>query len=143
MAVQQPLPLDHPKRIRFIEWLLTPPSEREPRLMTELAEEMGLTRRTLTNWKTRDRDFMEEWERRYLTSIGSPERKQAIMDTLYATATDPDDPKHVSAAKQYMEIEGSLKPRKTEVEITKNPSSLTDEELDAVLGAHIGSRRAS
>lgn len=129
--------IDGVAKTRFVEWLLTPPSEREPKALRDLATELRVSRNTLTTWKTRDKEFMEEWERRYLNSIGSPERKQAIMDTLYRTAIDPDDPKHVTAAKQYMEIEGSLKPQKQQIEITKAPNDLSDEELDALLAQNV------
>lgn len=115
----------------FLDWLCTPVKEREPRHMKDLEEQLGVTRRTMTNWKV-DREFLEEWERRYLKEIGNPERKSEIMDTLYKTAIDPDDPKHVQAAKQYFEIEGSLKPAQMEVSIRKEASELTDEQLAQV-----------
>lgn len=136
-GARESYPLSHPKKQAFLDWLLTPKKERHPSTMDGLAEVLQLERRTLTKWKTEDREFMEEWEKRYLKSIGSPERKQSIMDTLYKTATDPDDPKHVAAAKQYMEIEGSLKPVKHQVEVTKNPVNLTDAELDDLLAEMI------
>ena len=124
-------PIDGEHKQAFIAWLLTPKSERNPETMNELAEVLGVTRRTLTNWKV-DKDFMEAWEREYLRTIGNPERKQTIMDTLFGTASDRDDPKHVQAAKTYMEIEGSLRPAKTEITVsTGNASSLTLEQLDA------------
>lgn len=135
------LPLEHPKRQAYIDWLLTPPADRDPRRMEDLADNLGVTRRTLTNWKTRDKTFIEEWERRYLATIGSPERKQAIMDTLYRTAIDQDDPKHVQAAQRYMEIEGSLKPVKQQIEITKSAATLTDEELEELLVKKVASQK--
>jgi hypothetical protein len=53
-----------------------------------------------------------------------------IMKTLEKTATDPDDPKHVTAAKTYFEIEGSVKPAKMDVQVTQRPAKeLTDEQL--------------
>ena len=101
--------------------------------MEDLAEQLGVTRRTLTAWKTDDKEFMEAWEKRYLSTIGNPERKQNIMDTLLRTATDQDDPKHVQAAKTYFEIEGSMKPARMEVEFRRDTSKLSDEELDALI----------
>ena len=119
---------------RVLQWLTTPTQEREPKTFMALAEEIGVTRRTIQNWRTQDKEFMEEWERLYLATIGSPGRRQEIMDTLFRTATDPDDPKHVQAAKTYMEIEGSLKPAKTEISVQMGDASkLTMEELDALL----------
>lgn len=127
------VPLSHPHKQRFLEWLCTPLKEREPRTMDLLAQEMEITRRTLTNWKTDDKEFMEEWEKRYKKGIGSPERKQKILDTLYRTATDPDDPKHVQAADKYFLLIGEMKPSKVEVAVTRPVTSLTDEELAAMI----------
>ena len=123
------VPVSDFRKQRFLHWLCTPPKDREPRLLEELAEELGLTRRTLTNWKD-DKDFLEAWEKLYLKTIGNPEVKMRIMKTLEKTATDPDDPKHVTAAKTYFEIEGSVKPAKMDVQVTQRPAKeLTDEQL--------------
>ena len=129
-----PIPLnDHFPKQRLLDWLITPPSEREPRTLSELAREMGHERKTLQRWKN-EKEFLEEWERRYLASVGNPGRRQEIMDTLFKTATDADDPKHVQAAKTYMEIEGSLKPAKTEINVQMGDASkLTMEQLDELL----------
>jgi Helix-turn-helix of insertion element transposase len=139
-------PLHGMHKQRLLDWLMTPPSERDPRQLQQLADELGVERRTLTRWKQDDREFIEEWEKRYLRTIGSPERKQTIMDTLFRTASDPDDPKHVQAAKQYMEIEGSMKPVRHQIEVTRNPIDLSDDELDQLLAERISAekqRRAS
>lgn len=135
------IPVGDFRKQAFLKWLCTPPKEREPRTMEELAETLQVTRRTLTNWKTDDKEFIEAWEKLYLNTIGNPERKQTIMDTLYKTATDPDDPKHVQAAKQYFEIEGSVKPAKMQIEVSRPAKELTDDELDAILADKIASEK--
>lgn len=119
----------------FMGWLLTPPKERDPRTIIDFAKKFNVTRRTLDEWQYRNKEFMEEWERRYLKTIGNPGRKQTIMDTLFRTATDADDPKHVQAAKTYFEIEGSMKPTRMQVEVSKSATELTDAELAAILNA--------
>lgn len=120
----------------FLDWLCTPPSERTPKTMEELAKHLAVDRRTLTHYKTEDKEFMEAWEKRYLQTIGNPGRKQEIMDTLYKTATDGDDPKHVQAARTYFEIDGSLKPARMEVNVTRDTKDLTIEEIEALMAAH-------
>ena len=90
---------------RFIEWLLRPKVERAPRTQADLAEQMGVDPSQLSAWK-RDVEFLQAWDAQYLRTIGSPETKMKIMQTLMATATDADDPKHVQAAKTFFEIEG-------------------------------------
>jgi hypothetical protein len=127
------VPITDFRKQAYLDWLCTPPKERTPSTKVALAETIGVTHRTLNNW-TDDKEFLEEWEKRYLKSIGDPSRKSQIMDTLLRTATDPDDPKHVQAAKAYFEIEGSLKPTRMEVQVTQRPASeLTDEQLSELL----------
>ena len=113
----------------YLDWLCTPPKERHPATKVAFAETIGVTHRTLNNW-TDEKEFLEEWEKRYLKTIGDPSRKSQIMDTLLRTATDPDDPKHVQAAKAYFEIEGSIKPAKMDVQIMQRPAKeLSDAQL--------------
>ena len=126
--------IDDVAKQRFLDWLCTVPKERDPRTMNELADLLNVERRTMTRWKTEDKEFMEAWEKRYLQTIGNPGVKNEIMQTLYRTATDPDDPKHVQAAKAYFEIEGSLKPAKTEIHVqTGDVQKLTMEEIEELL----------
>jgi hypothetical protein len=127
-------PITDFRKQAYLDWLCTPPKDREPSTKVAFAETIGVTHRTLNNW-TDDKEFLEEWEKRYLKTIGDPSRKSQIMDTLLRTATDPDDPKHVQAAKAYFEIEGSIKPAKMEVQVTRPASQLTDEQLAELLSA--------
>ncbi len=128
---------------RFMLWLLTPPPERDPRKMHEMAAELGVTRQTLLNWR-KDEEFLAEWNRLYLEKISSPETKSSIMATLARTATDPDDPKHVQAAKAYFEIEGSLRPKgSVDVKVQTTPvSNLSDDQLEALLALKAGDELA-
>jgi len=135
VMAQAPLDINDWRCQRYLEWLCSVPKEREPRTKVEFAETIGVTHKTLNNW-TNNADFLREWERLYLKTIGDPGAKLEIMQTLRKTATDPDDPKHVSAAKTYFEIEGSMKPQRMEVSVNKDASKLTDEELESMLSAH-------
>ncbi len=119
---------------RLLEWLLTPIKDREPPHLRDLAEELSVSRRTLTEWKS-DADFLKEWERAYRNGVGSPERKQAILDTLYRTATDPDDPKHVQAADKYLQAVDAIAPQKLDVTVSKSVTELTDEQLAQLAAA--------
>lgn len=127
----------------YIAWLLTPPKERDPQKLDDLAAQLGVERRTLTRWRTEDKEFIEAWEKEYLRTIGNPSVKSEIMQTLLKTATDPDDPKHVQAAKAYFEIEGSLKPVKTQVNVqTGDVQKLTMEQLDELLAQKAEAEKA-
>ena len=120
------------KQARFIRWLCTPKREREPQQQNELAKVLRVSSRTLVAWKN-DTEFVKAWEAHYLATVGSPERKQTLMDTLFRTGSDADDPRHVAAAKTYMEIADGLRPV-TLVQVAQRPvEQWTDEQLDEAI----------
>jgi len=127
------IPITDWRKQTLLHWLCTPKKEREPQTYTDLAESLGVDRRTLQNWRD-DKEFLEAWEKLYLKTIGDPSKKSEIMETLFKTATDNDDPKHVQAAKAYFEIEGSIKPAKMQVEVSNKPTQeLTDDQLAVLI----------
>ena len=137
-----------PEQDRFILWLLTLRDEREPATQRDLAAELGVDQNTLSVWK-RDPEFLTAWNSAYLRTISNPGKKMEIMSTLMNTATDPDDPKHVQAAKAFFEIEGSLRPQKNQVDIKVSatpPSELTEDQLKELMAAkaadELAARRA-
>ena len=132
MAKARPAISDFRKQ-RLLEWLLTPIADRDPRTLEKLADELGMTRRQLTTWKS-EADFLEEWERLYRHTVGNPERKQHVVDTLYKTATDQDDPKHVQAASKFLEAIDAIAPQRVDITVKGKASELSDDELKAMLG---------
>jgi hypothetical protein len=123
---------DAEKKQRFVEWLCTPKRDRDPATQAELAKRLRVGATTLARWK-QDTDFLKLWENHYLQTIGSPERKQTLMDTLFKTGSDADDPRHVAAAKTYMEIADGLRPV-TLVQVAQRPvEQWTDEQLDEAI----------
>lgn len=125
--------MDDSRRQLFLDWLCTPVKLREPRTVIALAEQLGIHRNTLIQWRDHDADFQKEWEKRYRRTIGNPERAQEIMDTLFGTATDRDDPKHVQAAKQYLDEINGIKPQQVNVNVSGSAKELSDEQLRALL----------
>jgi uncharacterized protein YaaQ len=120
---------------RLLEWLLTPKERRDPPTQEKLAAELGTTPGELSKLK-HSAEFLALWNTTYLRTIGSPDAKMSIMETLLRTATDQDDPKHVQAAKAYFEIEGSLRPAKVEVKVQAGAvSQLSDDDLQRLLAA--------
>lgn len=120
------------KKQRFIEWLCSPKRDRDPGTQQELARRLRVSAATLGNWK-KDTEFLKAWENYYLQTIGSPERKQTLMDTLFRTGSDADDPRHVQAASKYLEIAEGLRPV-TLVQVTTRPvEQWTDEQLDEAI----------
>lgn len=116
------IPITDFRKQRFLDWLCTPAAEREPSTMEELAGELSLTRRTLSNWK-KDDEFLKHWEQRHRATIGNPDRINEVLNTLYRTATDPDDPKHVSAAKEFLSHVEGTRPQRVDVTVTNQDVS--------------------
>ena len=135
------VPISDFRKQAFLHWLCTPPKEREFKTYSDFAASLGLDRRTLQNWRD-EKDFLEAWEKLYLKTIGDPGRKSEIMATLFRTATDNDDPKHVQAAKAYFEIEGSMKPAKMEVTVQRPAAELTDDQLATLLAERAEAEKA-
>ncbi len=116
-----------------MNWLTTPKSERDPPTRREIAAELGVANRSLDDWMHRE-DFRADWDRQARQIVGSPERAQHVLDTLYKAATDPHNRQAVAAAKLYLEATNSIKPQPIEVKVTK-PAELSDEELDQLLAS--------
>lgn len=131
---------DPEKQQRVVEWLCTPKRERDPETQEQLARRLRVSASTLQNWK-KDVEFLKLWEAHYLRTVGSPERKQALMDTLFRTGSDADDPRHVQAAAKYMEMAEGLRPQQIEVTVKRPIQEWPDEMLDAVLARHAENER--
>jgi hypothetical protein len=119
------------RKVKYLDWLVIPPTHRDPRTRQELATLLHVQTRTLRMW-SEEPEFRDEWRRRVSKLIGSPERAQRVMDTLYEAASDITNRNQVQAAKLYLEATNAIKPGVMEVTV-KRPTELSDEELDALL----------
>lgn len=124
--------LTEPQR-RYLEWLCTPPMERQPASKNKFAAEVGYSARTLRDWEAKPL-FREEWEKRSKDIQGSPERHQQVLDTLFAKATADGD---VQAAKLWLTAMDKITPPTVKVDQTvtskKAIADLSDDELAALL----------
>jgi hypothetical protein len=123
--------MDDPRKVRLMNWLTTPPMERQPKTQVALAENLGISKRTLTAWMNQP-GFRDAWERQAKAIQGTPERQQVVLDVLYAAATDPHNRQQVQAAKLYLEATKAIRPPTVELRV-RDPRELTDEELDSML----------
>lgn len=142
VATHNTIPLDDSRKALYLDWLCTPVKEREPKTFGALAEQLGVHRNSLIKWRE-DADFLKAWEKQYRRTVGNPERAQAIMDTLFKTATDPDDPKHVAAAKQYLEAIDAVKPQQVNVQVSGSAKDLSDEQLNTLLAERAAAEAVS
>ena len=135
MQGQVVIPITDWRKQAFLDWLCTPASEREPATMEAFSDTVGMTRRTLSSWK-KDDEFLEHWEKRHRATIGNPDRVNEVLNVLYKTATDIDDPKHISAAKEFLNHVEGTRPQKVDVTVTRaDASSLSDDQLMELLAS--------
>jgi hypothetical protein len=119
------------RHVAVMDWLVTAPKARQPKTRQALADQLGVDVRTMRAW-TDHPQFREAWQRRVTKLLGSPERAQAVMDTLYEASTDVTNRNQVQAAKLYLEATNAIKPPAIEMTV-KRPVDMTDDELDALL----------
>jgi hypothetical protein len=124
-----------PRKMRYIEWLTTPPTHRQPKTEVELAREIDVFPKTLYNWR-QERDFREVWSDDTDRVVGGEDRRQRVMDTLYDAAVDHRNPRHVAAAKLYLDTLGAISPPREGVS-GKAIGMLTDDEIEQLLSRGI------
>ena len=129
--------LEDPRHQRFVDWLTTPKSERQPVMLKDLAFELGVSDRTLRDWKERPA-IRAVWEEQAKKVVGSPERAQDVLEAMYARAVDSTDPKQVQAAKLYLEAIEAIKPPTVEVRSVSDLAKVSDDELQAMIAATAG-----
>lgn len=123
-------PLLDARQTQYLEWLVTPTSERTPRTQAELASQLGVDPTTLRRWQHKPH-FKAEWDRKVSEIQGSPERTQRLLDSLYAKALSGDN----RAAQLYLQATNRLLPSTTIVNNNVAASELSDEELDKLLAS--------
>lgn len=124
---------DDARKLRLLEWLTTPPSERKPAQLKQLAEEMGVTDRALRIWKA-DPSFRARWEKEAKDAVGEPGKVQEVIDMLRLGALDPNETlaSRTRAADVYLRAVDGIKPPQMDV-AAKKAAELTDAELEAII----------
>jgi hypothetical protein len=88
--------IDPAIKAKYLEWLMTPPGDREPRAKTAMAEELGVSFKTLYNWESEPlfqeklRTLKLEWGNRWYPDI---------LAKLYDTVLNGPPAQSVAAAK--------------------------------------------
>lgn len=133
------------RKMRYIEWLTTPPHARVPRTEGQLAAELDVYPKTLFNWK-QDREFCDVWHRETNEVIGGDDRRQAVMDSLFEAASDTHNPRHVQAAKVYLEAIGAMSPGRMDVTVHSDAKALgllTDDEIEKLLARGLADQQGA
>jgi hypothetical protein len=108
----------------FLDWLIDPDQTRLPKTQKEYASEHHCSIRTLSEWKKRS-DFREAWDRRLSDINISPDRIQAVVNSMWAQACRG----NVKAAELYLKYIDRFRDVR-EVITTTSVEDLSDEELD-------------
>jgi hypothetical protein len=115
---------------KYLDWLCTAPSERQPATKVAMAKELGVDVKTLRRWEKKQ-VFLDEWRSKVDAIQGSPERTQNVLDTLYAKALDGD----TKSAQLYLQATNRMAPPTVEIKSTQRVSELSDSELDELIAA--------
>lgn len=132
MDRSEPL-LDDPRHVRLLDWELTPPASRQPSTQQALADELGVSPRTLRDWKESAK-FQQAWQVAFKELAGSMERTKTLLDGLYqdaTTALDPGD--RARAAKLHWDISRQVAPPEPQQAISRRARELSDAELRLML----------
>lgn len=89
------------RMLAYLEWVLLPKEHRNPETKKAVAKLLGVSVSTLLNYE-KESTFRGEVQRR-LGAIFRVDRLSDVFETLHEIATDPDNPRAVSAAKTLME----------------------------------------
>lgn len=117
----------------FLDWLLTPESEREHTSIASWAKANGVNASTCGVWK-KDPRFRREWEQRAAANNISVDRMQNVIETIYQAAVDRNNLKEaLPAARLYMQYVEKINPPVV-VERDNSVEHLTDDELLAEIG---------
>jgi hypothetical protein len=118
-----------PRQENYINWLCTPPQEREPASKEAYASMVGVNVSTLRRWEKKD-VFRKTWQSKVDDVQGSPERSQRLLDTLYEKALSGD----IKAAQLYLQATNRMAPPTVTVKSEKATTELSDSELDELIG---------
>jgi|SRR6187402_1451357 len=134
-----------PKKMRYIEWLNTPAMMRQPQTKQELAAQLDVIPKTLYNWE-QDAEFRQIWHSQaegILEEHDAVDKIQRVLDTLYESASDTHSPRHVQAAKLYLEAVGAIGPQQIDVKVSsKALGMLGDDEIERLIARGLAEQRA-
>ena len=83
-------------RAQYLEWIMTPPAEREPQYKKDIAKKLGVNRSTLYKWEN-ETDFQEQL--RELKTKWGLRWHGEILGRLMKIVTEGADSQSIQAAK--------------------------------------------
>lgn len=136
--------LTDPRHIRLVEWLSTPPADRDPATQAGIAEELGVSPRTIRGWKELEH-VRAAWKKRADEIVGDPDKVTEVIERMRLDALDSENTRRHLAAKIYLEAVKAIQPSEKEVEVKITKAELsewTDERLEALIAEEAARLRA-
>lgn len=103
-------------REKYLNWLLTPPAERQPQTKTDFADEHNVARSTLYEWENSD-DFQEEL-RALIGKWGVRQYSEIMNKLMEILMTAPPTPA-VAAARELLRHIDTTGGKQSEDEVTE------------------------
>ena len=131
--------IQDPRHIRLVQWLCQLPQDREPSTQVALADEIGVSPRTLRDWRGRD-DVRRDWKQEAEHIVGDPTNVQEVLEGLRQTALDPTHRQYAQSAKLYLEAVKAIQPPEQNVSVKISQAELaewTDSELNLAIAKAI------
>lgn len=126
-------------RQAYLEWLLSPASERVPESKMAYAEAAGVHVKTLYLWE-KNKDFRREWNRQVDIIQESPERRAQMLDLLFQDGMRGDK----KSIELFFKLTNQIQPPTIKVEhVDKKVTELSDEDLSALLAQEAGAELAA
>ena len=137
--------LTDPRHQRLVEWLCTPRPQRDPKTATALAEELGVSPRTIRDWKARE-DVRRVWDKLSRDIVGEPEKIAEVIEEMrvMAMSSASRDADRIRAANLYLDAVDAIRPKDDQ---DKKPAhadidELTDEALEQMIAVQVAKMRA-
>lgn len=115
------------KQAEYIEWLLTPDWIREPRLVREMQEKLGVHNQTMYKWR-KDKRFQDALRKRADELNADVATTQEVLNAVQSAAKNGD----IKAAQLWLQYRGELT-QKTEIQVVDDLRGKPSEELIATL----------
>lgn len=120
------------KALDYLEWLCLPEPLRVPSTKTAWCEEYNVNINSLYYWEEHP-DFQARWADAVKRMAQSPERTEALLDSLFRRGLNGD----TRSAELYLKATNQMPNPKQEINIkTEKVSEISDDELQALIAEY-------
>lgn len=118
----------------YLDWLLTPEGERQPKLKQEFAAEIGVSSATLRNY---DRDpWLQGNLAQRARATARIDQLPKVLNSLLAQAKDPENSRSVQAAKVWLDYVSNAEDMTVQENLSEMPEEKLLELMRKALASH-------